>query len=375
MLAQLKGMVGETLDRARERLATIRGLFVKNPVRQIGRILSVLRHFEDYREIDRALFYHRWASNLLVAWELGVFDALLEGPTTADELAADCDIESQAARNLLSILASQQLVERDGERFEASPFVREFFDTRTDVSLAPMLELGVSYAGSFTEMCRGARCGETPSMLDVYDQDGRVDAIVDGVNAYLDQAGRELVAKVDWPEIRHLIVGSMGVSFSSLILEQFPDARVTYGCLPHLTERIPRLRRTFDVPPERVVETHAHGGEPFEDQWGREAFDLVFLTKKMILDPDNDLGDKFARKTFEVLKPGGIAVFWETIREDDEPMAVDRGINAFMDFGVSPTGPILTRRRFRRTLSEIGYRDIEVVPCMDGEATFVVARV
>lgn len=374
LMATFNEIAGARWSRLSEVAATARGIFVKEPVRQIGRILAILRHFEQFRRLDRALFDHRYASTVLIAWELGIFDELLEGPTDVRGLADGCDIEIEAAANILAILESQQLVMSRGDSFEASPFVETFFDEASDVSLAPMLDLGVSYAGSFSEMVDGARTGRTPPMLDVYDDQGRVDAIVDGVNAYLDQAGRQLVASVDWPEIRHFIVGSMGVSFSSLILEAFEDAQVTYGCLPHLAERIPRLRREFGVPEHRVVETHGHGGQPFDDQWGREAFDLVFLTKKMILDPDNDLGDRFARKAFEVLEPGGVAVFWETIHDDADALPLDRAINAFLDFGVNPTGPVLTRSRFGQRLREIGYRDIEVVPCMQGETTFVVAR-
>ena len=356
------------------RLGMLRGIFVQDTTRQLGRLTTVLRHLKDYRRIDRALFYHRYAASLLLAYHLGLFEALDGGPREPDTIARRLRIRPEAARNLLQILLSQNLVRCTEGRYELTEFAAEFFNPDSDVSLVPMLEVAETYARAYPHFFDAAESGAAPGLLDVFDEEGRVDALLTGVNSYLDQAGRELIARVDWPDIRHFIVGSMGVSFSSLLLSEFPHARVTYGCLPHLVERIPHLRRRYDVPPDRVVDMHAHGGEPDEDRWGREAFDLVFLTKKMILDPENHLGEKFARKAHHVLQPGGVALFWETIHASHDTTCPDRGMETFLDFGVSPTAPVLTEDGFRRDLQNIGFSDIDVVPVLDGTTTFAVAR-
>ncbi len=367
-------LLGDTAARWRGRLDMLRGLFVKDPVEQLDRIGALLRHFEVYRNVDRALFYHRFAANLFLAHRLGIFEVLDEQPISADEVAEHCGIRTEAAENLLRILHAQKLVERTDGNYCASSFAREFLTADSSLSLNPMLDIGTCYAEAFPAMIEGATTGEVPDSLDIFEDNADVDALLDGVNAYLDQAGRELIARVELPEIRHLIVGSMGVSFSSLILSTFCDARVTYGCLPHLVERIPRLRREYDVDPARVVETHPHGGEPSEDQWGRERFDLVFLTKKMVLDPGNDLGDKFARKSLEVLNPGGVTIFWETVHEERRPTPIARALEGFLDFGVSPAAPVLTRDRFRNRLRDIGFEDVRFVSCLNETTTFTIAR-
>lgn len=374
-IGQLKGFVRQRIpERWRGRLGLLRGIFVKEPAEQLERLFGILRHFRDYRRVDRALFYHRFAAHLLLSYRLGIFDALGDEIRGVDEVCDRCDIDEAAARNLLRILQSQGFVQRSGDGYEATAFARAFFDPDQPGSMAPMFEIAETYARGYPAFFEAAQTGRRPAMLDIYNEQGRVDALLDGVNYYIDQAGRELLTRVDWPPIEHVIVGSMGVSFSSLVLSHFPDARVTYGCLPHLVERIPRLRREYGVPAGRVVETHAHGGEPAEDKWGREAFDLVFLTKKMILDPANDLGDKFARKAHQVLNPGGVCIFWETIHDDEQPRCVERGMEGFLDFGVSPTGPVLTEKGFGRMLDDIGFRDVEVVSCLEGATTFAVAR-
>jgi len=161
---------------------------------------------------------------------------------------------------------------------------------------------------------------------------------------------------------------------SALLLERFPEAKVTYGCLAHLVREIPRLREDYAVPANRVTGMHAHGGDPSADRWGGESYDLVFLTKKMILEPEQRMGEKFAAKAFEVLRPGGAVVLWETIHTDFRPTPLPRAMEAVMDLIASPTGLVNTENGVRSTLETIGYKKVEIVPCLGGQTTFVIAR-
>jgi len=45
-----------------------------------------------------------------------------------------------------------------------------------------------------------------------------------------------------------------------------------------------------------------------------------------------------------------------------------------MDLIASPDGPLNEEHSLREMLARIGYRDVEVVPCLGGQTTFVVAR-
>jgi hypothetical protein len=229
-------------------------------------------------------------------------------------------------------------------------------------------------AAAFGEVPARLRDGHAPTALDIFADGSRYRAFLGAVNEYLDAAGRDLLARVDLGRVERFIVGSMGVSFSSLVLERHPEARVTYGCLEHLVREIPRLRERFHVPPERVDSMHAHGGDPSADKWGDERFDLVFLTKKMILQPEERIGEKFAHKAFEVLAPGGTAIFWETVHTDDRPTPIARAMEAVLDLFASPGGLVNTERSLSAMLRGIGFRSVEIVPVLSNTTTFVVAR-
>ncbi|MFU8802279.1 MAG: hypothetical protein ACNA8W_00580, partial [Bradymonadaceae bacterium] len=329
----------------------MRGMLEGDPLEQLGKILISLRHGPTLFELQRALFYHRYATAVLMAYRLGVFEALDAGPRPLSDLARICGMHPEAAASLVRILEAQNLVERTAHHeLQLTAAAAAFLSHSSPTSMVPMLEVCETFAHCFPHLLEGTRGGAIAGELDIFDPLGRIDAILDGVNYYLDQAGRELLANTELPRIGPFIVGSMGVSFSALVLNRFPESRVTYGCLEHLVQRIPRVRRTYGVDTLRVEDMHSHGGEPDDDTWGEEAFDMVFLTKKMVLDPERGLGRKFAQKAYSVLNPGGLTIFWEAIHPDHHRSSVHQALESLFDLGVSPTAPLLTETGFQNTL-------------------------
>jgi len=340
----------------------------------ISSLVSKYKHRDAFLRFNRALLYHRYATALLLAHRSGLLRHLFERLDNPEGIAASIQVHPRAVAHLLRILEAEGYVERRGQSWTLSSFAHDFLCPESPSSVAPMLELLGAQAASFGELPKAMRTGKVPKELDIFSDHSNYEAFLQAVNAFLDLAGREFLLKYQLPEIHSLIAGSMGVSFSSLILRQYPQAKVTYGCLAHLVERIPDLRVTYGVNPAQVTGMHSHSGEPGDDRWGNEAFDLVFLTKKMILDPDRAIGRKFAAKAYQVLNPGGIALFWETIHPDDAPTPLAQAMESVLDLGASPTSPVLTRNGLRAMLKEIGYRKVDFVPCLQRSTTFIVAH-
>ena len=335
------------------------------------------RHRRAFARLQRSLFYHRYATAVLLGHEIGLFDALAAAARSShdsSELASACGVDPRAAEALARILESEGMVERRGAGWGLSGFGELFLARSGEASVAPMLDLMAAQATAFAELPASMKTGAVPGALDIFSESGRHRAFLGAVNAYLHWAGRDLLGRVSLPPIRSVLVGSMGVSFSAAVLDRFPDARVTYGCLPHLAREIPRLCETYRVPKARIDGVHSHGGEPEQDQWGEPPFDLVFLTKKMILEPEAQLGMRFARKALEVLRPGGVTILWETVHTDHGPTPLPRAMEAVLDLGASPTSPVRTEGELRALLSGLGYEGVEVVDCLEGQTTFVVAR-
>jgi hypothetical protein len=339
--------------------------------------MSQIRHARRFAEVEQALIDHRYATALVLARRTGLL-AAVEAGGDVGALAQRCGLARSAVEGLLWILASAGWVEKteaiseDGTRAEtwrSSPFARAFL---ADEAGAGMLDLMGVLATSLPEVEAGLRDGRTPDALDVRNTDGPYRAFLAAVNGYLHWAVRDLLRQAHLPPIRRFIAGSMGVSASALVLGRHPEARVTYGCLSHLVAEIPDLIRTWKVPTDRVDGMHAHGGEPENDDW-HGPFDLVFLTRKMILDPAARVGERFAGVALQALAPGGVAVFWETVHADGVS-PFPRAMEALFDVCASPGAPPRRAVDHERLLSGIGYARVEVVHCLGGQTSFVLAH-
>jgi hypothetical protein len=316
---------------------------------------------------------HFTTSTVLLAHEIGLYDALLKRPMTPDELALDCHIQRNAAEALLRILQTREYVEQRNQRYSLTDFARHFLTRSGSCTVAPLMDLMAAQTGSFRAIQAGLKTGAIPPDLDISEISAPYRAYVDAVNVFLHRASADLLSQIDLSGVETAIVGSMGVSFSALLLTHAPKAQITYGCLPHLVREIPRLQREYNVPNHRVDGLHEHVGEPEQDTWGGQSFDLVLLTKKMLLEPEHKLGERFARKAFEVLRPGGVALFWETVHPDTGPTPSPQILETVLSLGTSPAADVLTRKGLRQTLRSIGYTRIEWVPCLLGQMTFIAA--
>jgi hypothetical protein len=374
MTAPARALIRRLPARLRRPVETLQTMWAVGAFARPLEAFEQWRHRAAFLRMQKALFYQRWAQALLLAHEVGMYDRLVERALPADELARACGIAPNGALALLRVLESEGLVAREGEDWALTPFSRMYLPRTGKHSLAGMLDLMAAQAAAFAELPKCLATGQVPSALDIFSDGSRYRAFLGAVNEYLDLAGRDLLSQIALPDVKSVIVGSMGVSFSALVLERHPRAEVTYGCLEHLVREIPSLRTRYRVPAARVRDTHAHGGDPGADRWGAEDFDLVFLTKKMILQPEQRIGEKFAEKAFRVLRPGGTAIFWETVHTDGVATPLPRAMEAVLDLGASPGGGVNTERGLATLLGTIGFSDVEIVPCLGGQTTFVVAR-
>jgi hypothetical protein len=371
---QARNLTERLPDQLQRPARAIQGLLNGDTFQEAQRLLTHFRYRKEYDRLQSALNEFRYFTGILMARDLGIYEALDDRPMTAGTLAETCDIHPRSARSILRVLETDGLVVREGSLFKLSDFGSEYLAPGGLVSIDPFLEFMSAFAGSYDDIVEGMKTGEIPPKLDVFSDEANYEAYLEAVNFYLNLAGRDFLTRVDLPDIRHFIVGSMGVSFSGLLLNEYPASKVTYGCLDHLVDHIPSLRMEYNIDPDRVTGMHRHSGDPSDDDWGGESYDLVFLTKKMLLEPDEKMGEKFARKAYDVLNEDGVTLFWETVHPDDEPTPYLRAVNEVTDRAASPDGFSLTEDGFRETLRDIGYGEVEYVHCLDGEANFVVAR-
>ena len=353
-------------------LSQVRSLVATGALFQPQELLRRARFHREFAAIDKALFFHRYATILFLAQRHGLLDALSRETQSVANIAERIKLDAEPVETMLRILESQGWVDRGFRGVKLTAFGELFLNDETAYSGRPMLELMGEFASAYPQVEEALRTGSIPPALDVQNTDGSYRLFLSAVNNYLYWAGHEVLQKATLPNIRSFIVGSMGVSFSAQLLRLFPSAKVTYGCLEHLAAEIPQLCQQYAVSPSRVTGTHNHGGDPQADEWGDESFDLVFLTRKMIVEPESEFGLRFARKAFDVLNPGGVLILWETVHPNKGKTPLPSAMEAVFDLTASPKAPSRTQKCFELLLSEVSFVKTEVIPCLGGQTSFVV---
>lgn len=82
---------------------------------------------------------HQRTAALRAGVELGVFDALGEGPAAASELAARAGVAERGMRILCDSLTIYGLLERNGGKYAHTPTSAVFLDSKSPASMAPTL--------------------------------------------------------------------------------------------------------------------------------------------------------------------------------------------------------------------------------------------
>ena len=340
----------------------------------ISKIMDLFKHRKKFAQIEKAFFYHRYCNALFLAQKIGLFNALCERSYTLAELSQKLTVPEQPLKTLSLNLNSQGFIEKKGHKYLLSEFGELFLKGEGPFSSNYLLELMADQALGLSSSLESIRDGSIPSHVDIRDESGNYKAFLSAVNNYLLWCGRELIAKADLGNPRSMIVGSMGVSFSSLLLQKFPEMKVTYGCLEHLVKEIPRFCKLYQVSNDRIQGMHSHSGDPMEDDWGDTSYDLILLTRKMIIDPKQKVGEKFAQKAFEVLNPGGKAIFWETVYPEKGRMPLRQAMEVVFDFCTSPSALTRSKADYNKLLKSIGFKKVQVYDCLEGQTHFIVAE-
>ncbi len=215
--------------------------------------------------------------------------------------------------------------------------------------------------------------GKPSENLDIYNLEGEYAELLYSVNSFLHTATKELMRKFKFENIKRIMVGSMGISFARNIQKAFPDVQINIGCYPHLIKLVPNLILKYKIPQTSIASIKGHKGVPSEDKWGDEekGYDLIFLTKKLSLRSLNEFGNEFLGKSFNLLNSGGYAVIWESIVDDSGTKGpIEESI---LDLLTSYTGKRWKESEIKSYVKSFGFRRTDLVRCLAGKTTFLVA--
>jgi 2-polyprenyl-3-methyl-5-hydroxy-6-metoxy-1,4-benzoquinol methylase len=266
---------------------------------------------------------------LMVASRVGVFEALADGPLSADEVARRLDTHPVATKKLLFALAGTGYVDARGERFDLGPVARRWLLERSERSLRDHMELMFLAWRWLEHYEQYVRTGEP---LEVHGE-------LEGDDWRLYQRGMRSLAAISSQEVawrtpvprgaRDMIdVGGSHGYYSVALCRRHGSLRSTVLDLPEaIAHAAPILAK------EGMGDRVAHlEGNALEHDFGEERYDLV-LVSNLVHHFDDATNRSLVARIANALRPRGVLVVQEVMRPMSPQAAGGAGALGDLYFG------------------------------------------
>lgn len=250
---------------------------------------------------------------VMAGTRLGVFEALADGPATAERVAERCGTDPRATEKLLGALVGADYLSHESGRFRLVPETRRWLLGHSDPSLRDMV-LGMEQVWGWLEGYeRFVRTGQPLDVHRATDPEGW---------ATYQRAMRSLAGLIA-PEVARrtpvpkgatamLDIGGSHGHLSAVLCRRHPGLRSEVLELPEAVEHAAALLER-----EGMGERVRHRvGDALTADLGEGEWDLVFMAN-LAHHFDDAQNRALCRRIARALKPGGVLVIQEVIRPSE----------------------------------------------------------
>lgn len=313
--------------------------------------------------LDEAGFYFAPQAVLSTAVELGVFEALAEGPGDAAGVAAKSGASPRGVRMLLDSIASLGLVEKEGETYRLNALARDRFLRSSENYIGALFLCHDRIARLWLRLPEAVAAGR-PVLRMPDDEKERLNLdIVEALFQVHKAAAWRLTAllREEFPPGRNAIqildVAAGSAVWSLPFALQCPRARVTAVDSAPVLEIAGRRARELGVLDRYTFAA----GDIRKIEWPAGAYDLALLGH--ICHSEGAGGTRrLVEKCFRALKPGGRLLITDYFPDEERKsarMPLLLALNALLG---TEEGDTFTVAEYRRWLSAAGFAEIRLLP-------------
>lgn len=291
---------------------------------------------------------------IISAGQLGLFEALADGPLAAGELAGRLQASARGIATLADFLVAIGYLERQDEAYANTAATQRWFTSRGTVDYTPGLLWTAEAWPMLGELAGAVRRGGPQTTLwqamQARPQLGERFSAYMG--AFARDLGPDLLARVPVGDDQRRLLdlgGSHGLH-SIRFCERYPQLSAQIVDLPSALSETPATIAAHGLA-ERIALTP---GDVLEFDWG-QGFDLVFYLS-VAHNQSADDNRRVIRRIRDSLKPGGLLVIHEYL--DDQPPGAYHA--AFKLTLLYETGTQIHRETdYRDWLAEAGFASVE----------------
>jgi SAM-dependent methyltransferase len=258
-----------------------------------------------------------FARTVLVGNQVGVFEALADGPHSAAELAEALDLDPEVVPRLLDALVSTAYLRRRGGRYALARVARRWLVAGRHDSVRDNLLLRLHEWDWLSGYENYVRTGRGTSLH------GREDdefwcRYQRGMRAIAASAAAEVAARLPVPKgaTAMLDIGGSHGLYSVRLCQRHPGLRATILDLPNAVRHAAPLLAQEGMG-DRVVHC---AGDALTEDLGEAAYDLVFVAS-LVHHFDDATNRTLACRIARALRSGGVMVVLEPLRPESPERA------------------------------------------------------
>jgi cyclopropane fatty-acyl-phospholipid synthase-like methyltransferase len=312
------------------------------------------------------------AGTLLGAIELGLFDALAEGPLTPVEVGRRLGLSEERAEKLITACAALELVERDGERVANAADVDRFLVRGKPSYFGDYLvHFGKGSFPGWSRVAEHLSSQETSEgrYYDLTQDAAEARSLTEAGYTGSQGTARRMARRFDFSPYHHLLDlgGGSGV-YSIEACRQNPELRATVFDAPNVCV----VAREFIEKAGLANRIDTVGGDFTRDPLPSGA-DVVLLCGNLHA-YDSDTANHVIRKAYDVLPSGGGMILCDyMINAERTGPAVSAFLSVSLCFR-GGAGKVHDAHEFRAYLEAAGFRVEKVEEFVPGSLGWATAR-
>lgn len=291
---------------------------------------------------------------LAAAAELGVFDALTDGPMTAEGLARQLDTDERATTMLLDALAATDFLTKDADKYALAGGVAELLSESSPEGVLAMVRHLANCMRNWAQLAEVTQTGRPPTRkASIRGEHADLEAFIEAMNEISRPLAPGLVEAIGPPKFSHLLdLGGGPGTWTIEFLRAAPDARATLFDLPDV---IPIARKHIASAglADRVTLV---GGNFDTDDTLPGGADLVWVSAIVHMNSRQENRDMFT-KIHAALVDGGRILVRDIVMDQSHtspPAGAMFAINMLVN---TPAGGTYTLGELSEDLIAAGFRD------------------
>ncbi len=296
----------------------------------------------------------------MTAVQVGIFDAIEAGATTAETIAEHCECDPRATRMLLDTTTALGMCQKADGRYSLGPLTQKLLVSSSPNYIGALVQSNVMW-DRWSHLTETVRTGEPVAQVE---SPGVAAAFFPSLVAALhlrNRRGAQLVAqwlknRLPAFDARVLDVACGSGVWSIAIAEACPQSHVTANDFPALLERLPAY-----LEPHGLTDRYSFlAGDLKAVDFGEEQFHAAILGN--IVHSEGEAGSrKLLQQLHRAMKPGGHVVIVDMVPNDERSAPVYPLAFALNMLLNTRHGDTFTLAEYTEWLHDAGFKRVETV--------------